>query len=123
MNVRRLIMLVGAVVLLAGVIGLLIPVSVPDGGGSNGGSIGCGNAIASNLQAARSANDKTGANIPIVGQLVPHTNLLNTGQVIEVCSHDVLGAGSGSPALIPAAPRGWLLDGLRLGSAPLAGSG
>jgi hypothetical protein len=52
-----------------------------------------------------------------------HTNLFNTGQVIEVCSHDVLGVGSGSLALIPAAPRGWLLDGLRPGSAPLAGSG
>lgn len=74
MNVRRLIVVVGAVLLLAGVIGLLIPVSVPDGSDSAGGSIGCGNAIASNLQSARSANDKTGANIPIVGQLVPHTD-------------------------------------------------
>jgi hypothetical protein len=69
-----LIMVLGAVLLLAGVIGLLIPVSVPDG---NGGSIGCGNAIASNLQSARSANDKTGANIPIVGQLVPHTDYVS----------------------------------------------
>ena len=67
-------MVVGAVLLLAGVIGLLMPVSVPDGSDSDGGSIGCGNAIASNLQSARSANDKTGANIPIVGQLVPHTD-------------------------------------------------
>jgi hypothetical protein len=73
-TVRRLIILVGAVVLLAGVIGLLLPVSVPDG---NGGSIGCGNAVASNLQSARSANDKTGANIPIIGQLVPHTDYVS----------------------------------------------
>ena len=77
MNVRRLIMVVGAVLLLAGVIGLLVPVSVPDG---NNGSIGCGNAIASNLQSARSANDKTGANIPIVGQLVPHTDYVSECQ-------------------------------------------
>jgi hypothetical protein len=77
MNVRRLIMVVGAVLLLAGVIGLLMPVSVPDG---NGGSIGCGNAIASNLQSARSANDKTGANIPIVGQLIPHTDYVSECQ-------------------------------------------
>ncbi len=77
MNVRRLIMVVGAVLLLAGAIGLLIPVSVGD---SNGGSIGCGNAIASNLQSARSANDKTGANIPIVGQLVPHTDYVSECQ-------------------------------------------
>ena len=77
MNVRRLIMVVGAVLLLAGVIGLLMPVSVPDG---NNGSIGCGNAIASNLQGARSANDKTGANIPIIGQLVPHTDYVSECQ-------------------------------------------
>jgi hypothetical protein len=77
MNVRRLIILVGAALLLAGAIGLLIPVSVGDSGG---GSIGCGNAIASNLQSARSANDKTGANIPIVGQLVPHTDYVSECQ-------------------------------------------
>ncbi|BBZ40125.1 aminopeptidase [Mycobacterium conspicuum] len=77
MNVRRLIMVAGAVLLLAGVIGLLVPVSVPDG---NNGSIGCGNGLASNLQSARSANDKTGANIPIVGQLVPHTDYVSECQ-------------------------------------------
>jgi hypothetical protein len=76
-TVRRLIMVLGAVILLAGAIGLLIPVSVPDG---SGGSIGCGNAIASNLQSARSANDKSGANIPIVGQLVPHTDYISECQ-------------------------------------------
>jgi hypothetical protein len=53
----------------------------------------------------------------------PHTNLFNTGQGFVVCSHDVLGAGSGSLALIPAARRGWLIDGLRPESAPPAGSG
>jgi hypothetical protein len=52
-----------------------------------------------------------------------HTNLFNMGQGIGVCSPDFLGAGSGSLALIPAARSGWLLDGLRSGSAPLAGSG
>src|SRR6516164_4462717 len=70
-------MVVGAVLLLAGVIGLLMPVSVPDG---NNGSIGCGNAIASNLQSARNANDKAGANIPIIGQLVPHTDYVSECQ-------------------------------------------
>jgi uncharacterized membrane protein YraQ (UPF0718 family) len=75
--VRRLIMVLGAALLLAGVIGLLIPVSVPDG---NGGSIGCGNAIASNLQGARTANDKTGANIPVIGQLIPHTDYVSQCQ-------------------------------------------
>src|SRR5580693_1166679 len=71
MTVRRLIIAVGAVLLLAGVIGLLVPVSVADG---NGRSIGCGNAIATDLSAARQANDKSVANIPIVNQFVPHTD-------------------------------------------------
>jgi len=70
-------MVLGAVLLLAGVIGLLIPVSIPDG---NGASIGCGNAIASNLQGARAANDKTGANIPVIGQLIPHTDYVSQCQ-------------------------------------------
>ena len=71
MTVRRLILIVGAVLLLAGVIGLLTPVSISDG---NGNSIGCGNAIATDLSAARGANDKSVANIPILNQVVPHTD-------------------------------------------------
>lgn len=65
---------VGAVLLLAGVIGLLAPVSISDG---NGNSIGCGNALVANTQNARNAtkstNEQNGANIPIVGQFVPHS--------------------------------------------------
>jgi hypothetical protein len=45
-TVRRLIIAAGAVLLLAGMIGLLVPVSVSDG---NGGSVSCGNGIASDL--------------------------------------------------------------------------
>jgi hypothetical protein len=71
MTLRRLIIAVGAVLLLAGVIGLLTPVSISDG---NGGSIACGNAVATDLSAARSANDKSVANIPILNQVVPHTD-------------------------------------------------
>ncbi|WP_407686525.1 RNA-binding protein [Mycobacterium sp. HUMS_1102779] len=74
MTVRRLIVAVGAVLLLAGVIGLLVPVSISDG---NGNSIGCGNAVAENTQSARNAtqttNNQTGANIPVVGQFAPHS--------------------------------------------------
>lgn len=81
MNARRLIVLLsgvlGAALLLAGVIGLLVPVSVSD---DNGGSIGCGNVVASDDSGARSANDKanqkSGANIPVIGpvlgQIVQH---------------------------------------------------
>jgi hypothetical protein len=68
-----LIVAVGAVLLLAGVIGLLVPVSTPDG---NGNSISCGSAIAPDDSAARNANDKNGANIPILNQLIPHTDFV-----------------------------------------------
>ena len=71
MTVRRLILGVAAVLLLAGVIGLLVPVSVSDG---NGGSIGCGNAVVPDLTAARNVNDKSVASIPVVRQFVPHTD-------------------------------------------------
>jgi hypothetical protein len=71
MTVRRLILGVAAVLLVAGVIGLLVPVSVSDG---NGSSIGCGNAVVADLTAARNSNDKSVANIPIVNQFVPHTD-------------------------------------------------
>jgi hypothetical protein len=77
MTVRRLIVGVGAVLLLAGVIGLLVPVSVSDG---NGGSIGCGNAVATDLSAARNANDKSVANIPILNQVVPHNDYVTQCQ-------------------------------------------
>jgi len=59
------------VLLLAGVIGLLAPVSISDG---NGNSIGCGNAVATDLSAAHSANDKSLANVPILNQVIPHTD-------------------------------------------------
>lgn len=71
MAVRRLVLLVGAVLLVAGVIALLVPVSTSDG---SGGSIGCGNAISADLSAAREANSKTVANVPILNQVVPHSD-------------------------------------------------
>ena len=73
MTVRRLILGVAAVLLVAGVIGLLVPVSVSVSDG-NGSSIGCGNAVVADLTAARNANDKSVASIPIVNQFVPHTD-------------------------------------------------
>lgn len=71
MTVRRLVIAVGAVLLLVGVIGLLVPVSVSDGSGN---SVSCGNGIAADLNSARNANDKNGANIPILNQVLPHTD-------------------------------------------------
>src|SRR4051794_19884547 len=73
MSARRLIIAVGAVLLLAGVIGLLVPVSVSD---ASGGSIACGNGFASDLSAAQNANDRNGANIPILNQVIPHNDFV-----------------------------------------------
>src|SRR6476660_865975 len=71
MNLRRLILLVGAVVLIAGVIGLLMPVSVP---GPDNVSIGCGNGLAADQSAAQQADNQNPANLPILNQVIPHTN-------------------------------------------------
>jgi hypothetical protein len=72
-TVRRLVLLVGAVALVVGIIGLLVPVSVSD---SNGGSLGCGNAAISDLSSAREADNKSVASIPILNQIVPHTDFV-----------------------------------------------
>jgi hypothetical protein len=71
MNLRRLILLVGAIALIAGVIGLLVPVSVP---GPEGGSIGCGNGVVADLSAAREADNRNPVNLPILNEIVPHTD-------------------------------------------------
>ena len=73
MTLRRLVLVVGAAVLVIGIIGLLVPVSVSDG---NGGSLGCGNAAVSDLSSAREANNKSVAGIPILNQVVPHTDFV-----------------------------------------------
>ncbi|ODR18774.1 aminopeptidase, partial [Mycobacterium gordonae] len=73
MTVRRLIIAVGAVLLVAGVIGLLVPVQVSN---SNGGTVSCGNGLATDLSGARAANDRNGANIPILNEIIPHTDFV-----------------------------------------------
>lgn len=73
MTLRRFVLVLGAVALAVGIIGLLAPVSVSDG---NGRSMGCGNAAISDLSSAREANNKSVANIPILNQIVPHTDFV-----------------------------------------------
>ncbi|MDT5137891.1 MAG: hypothetical protein QOD58_2153 [Mycobacterium sp.] len=73
MTVRRLIIAVGAVLLLVGVIGLLVPVEVSN---SNGGTVSCGNGIASDLAGARAVNERSVANVPILNQIIPHTDFV-----------------------------------------------
>ena len=72
MNARRLILLVGAALLIAGVIALLVPVSIT----GDGQEIGCGNAVAADMSEAEAANGKTVANVPILNQIVPHTDFV-----------------------------------------------
>ncbi|OBI74351.1 aminopeptidase [Mycobacterium sp. E740] len=69
MNLRRLILLAGGVVLLVGIIGLLVPVSIS---GPDNQKIGCGNAIAADDSAARQANSNDPnqlKNLPIIDEL------------------------------------------------------
>jgi hypothetical protein len=73
MTVRRFVLVLGALALVVGIIGLLVPVSVSN---SNGGSLGCGSAAISNLSSARDANNKSVASIPILNQIVPHTDFV-----------------------------------------------
>ena len=70
-------MLVGAAALIVGVIGLLVPVSVP---GPDNGSIGCGNSLVQDLSAAREADNNNPANLPILNELIPHTNYVTQCQ-------------------------------------------
>jgi hypothetical protein len=67
---RKAIVGVCAALLLAGVIGLLVPVSVSDGGGF----IGCGNAVATDESSATRATDQNAARKPILHQFVPRTD-------------------------------------------------
>jgi hypothetical protein len=73
MTVRRFVLVLGAAALVIGIIGLLVPVSVSD---SKRGSLGCGNAAISNLSSAREANNRSVASIPILNQIVPHTDFV-----------------------------------------------
>lgn len=77
MNLRGLILLIGAIALIAGVIGLLVPVSVP---GPDGGSIGCGNGVVADQSAAREADNNNPVNLPILNEVVPHTDYVTQCQ-------------------------------------------
>lgn len=71
MSLQRLILLLGAAALIAGVIALLVPVSVS---GEDGQSVGCGNAVAADLSEARAANERNLADVPILNQIIPSTD-------------------------------------------------
>jgi hypothetical protein len=70
---QRLILLGGLVLLVAGVIGLFVPVSVSGSGNSGGGSVSCGSAAHSDVSAARSQDNQNIGNSPVV-QSIPVVN-------------------------------------------------
>ncbi len=72
MNLRRLMLIAGAAVLLVGVIALLMPVSVP----GPDASIGCGNGIAADLSQAREVDSGNLANLPVLNELIPHKDFV-----------------------------------------------
>ena len=82
MNARRVVLLAGVAALLIGVIALLIPVSTSDG---NGGNINCGNGLSADMSAARQANDRSVAGVPILNEVLPHTDY------VEQCASEVSG--------------------------------
>ena len=73
MRLRRLILVMGAVLLIVGVIALLVPCRCRT---ATARSVGCGNAGAEDLSGARSANDSGVAGVPVLNQIVPHTDLV-----------------------------------------------
>ena len=77
MNLRRLVLLAGAVVLVVGVIGLLMPVSIA---GPDDQSMGCGNAVATDLAAARDADNANPVNLPVLNEVIPHTDYVTQCQ-------------------------------------------
>jgi hypothetical protein len=71
MTVRRLVLLVGAVLLMAGFIALLVPVSVS----GNDGSVGCGVPISGgDVTSARQKDNQNpsnaAGNLPVVGPVI-----------------------------------------------------
>ena len=61
-NARRLILLGGVILFAAGMIGLFVPVTIS-------GGIGCGNAVHSDLSAAREQDNRNVGNSPVVQQI------------------------------------------------------
>jgi len=71
MSVRRMILLGGVILLLVGAIGLLAPLSAST---NDGKEIGCGSGLFQDLDEARSANASSVAGVPILNEIVPHTD-------------------------------------------------
>lgn len=79
MNGRRLVLIAGAILLVAGVIGLFVPVSIS-------GGIGCGTAVHSDVSAARSQDDQNIGNSPVVQQIPIANQVAPKSQFVAQCN-------------------------------------
>ncbi len=79
MTGRRLGLVAGAIVFVAGVIGLFVPVTIS-------GGIGCGNAVHSDVSAARAHDDRNIGNSPIVQQIPIANQVAPTSQFVAQCN-------------------------------------
>jgi hypothetical protein len=64
---------IGAAVLIAGVVGLFLPVSVFDG---NSSTVGCGNAVVADQSGPEAANETPVASAPILNEAIPHPDFV-----------------------------------------------
>ncbi len=80
MKVRLIIVAAGAVALLVGIVGLVVPVSVTAGEGE---VVRCGSAIAPDLSAARANDDASEANVPVFGEVLVDPNY------VRLCEKDL----------------------------------
>jgi hypothetical protein len=78
-NVRRLILLGSVILFAAGVIGLFVPVTIS-------GGIGCGNAVHSDLSAAREQDDRNVGNSPVVQQIPIANQLAPKSEFVASCN-------------------------------------
>lgn len=79
MNSRRLVLVAGAILFVAGVIGLFVPVSVS-------GGIGCGNAVHSDVSAARAQDNQNIGNSPVVQQIPIANQIAPKSQFVSECN-------------------------------------
>ena len=79
MTARRWGLLAGAILLVAGIIGLFVPVTIS-------GGIECGNAVHSDTSAARSHDDSNVGNSPIVQQIPIANQVAPTSQFVAQCN-------------------------------------
>lgn len=79
MNGRRLVLVAGAILFIAGVVGLFVPVSIS-------GGIGCGTAVHSDVSAARAQDNQNIGNSPVVQQIPIANEVAPKSQFVSECN-------------------------------------